>query len=177
MYFSCNQSPAPRSIDKLSPAASWDIMMISALSDVKHPGFNERFRQYQAKENCSEIFFESENHRQLFCKAAERLRTDRPHMLAIIYLLTANRTLWSRICHRMIPAELSFDNDQLGKVNIGAYTLYSFAKDLHTGSQHITVDDMIDPTTIPDKQFALICNAITIHSFGVAALDFMPDES
>ncbi len=176
MYFSCNQSHAPRSIDKRSPAASWDLMMRSALSDVKHSGFNERLRRHQAKESCSKIFFESENHRELFCKAAKQLRKDRPHMLAVIYLLTANRTLWSRICHRMIPAELSFDNDQLGKVNIGAYTLFSFAKDLHTGSQHITVEDMIDPTTIPDKLFALICNAIAIHQFGVGALSFLPDN-
>lgn len=176
MYFSSDQTPAHRSIDKLSTAVSWDLMMHSALSDVKHPGFNERLRRYQAKENSSEIFFESDNHRQLFRKAAERLRNDRPHMLAVMYLLTANRTLWSRICHRMIPAELSFDNDQLGKVNIVAYTLYSFAKDLHIGSQHITVDDMIDPTTIPDKLFALICNAVTIHQFGVGALSFLPDN-
>ena len=97
-------------------------------------------------------------------------------MLAVVYLLTANRTLWARICHRMIPSELSFDNDQLGKVNIGAYTLYSFAKDLYAGSQHITVEDMADPATIPNKLFALMCNAVTMHQFGVGALSFLPDN-
>jgi len=76
----------------------------------------------------------------------------------------------------MIPSELSFDNNQLGKVNAGVYTLYSFAKDLHTGSKHITVDDMIDPITIPDKLFALICNAVTMHQFGIGALSFLPDD-
>ena len=176
MYFSCNRSPAPRSIDKLSPSASWDLMMSSALSDVKDPGFNDRVRRYQAKVNRFEIFFESNKHQDLFCKAIKALRNDKTYMLAIVYILTANRTLWSRICHRKTPTELSFDNNQLGKVNIEAYTLYSFAKDLYTGSQHIAVEDMSDPTIIPDKQFVLICNAITIHSFGTVALDFMPDK-
>lgn len=176
MYFSSNQSPAPRSIENLSPDALWNLLMTSGLSDIKNPEFNDRLRRYQAKESCSEIFFESDNHRQLFCKAAKQLRKDRPHMLAVVYLLTANRTLWARICHRTIPSELSFDNNQLGKVNAGVYTLYSFAKDLHTGSKHITVDDMIDPTTIPDKLFALICNAVTMHQFGVGALSFLPDD-
>lgn len=176
MYFSSDRAPTPRSITHLSTAASWDLMMLSALSDIRCPEFTDRLRRYQAKENCSEIFFESDNHRELFCKAAKQLRKDRPHMLAVVYLLTANRTLWARICHRMIPSELSFDNDQLGKVNIGAYTLYSFTKDLYAGSQHITVEDMADPATIPNKLFALMCNAVTMHQFGVGALSFLPDN-
>lgn len=175
MYFSISQSPAPRSIDNMSHDASWDLMILSAIADIKHSGFRDRLQKYQATESCSGIFFESEKHRKLFCEAADQLRTDRPHMLAAIYLLTANRTLWSRVCHRMIPSELSFDNDQLGRVNIGAYTLYSFAKDLYTGSQHITFEDMSDPATIPDKLFALICNAVTLHQFCVNALSFLPD--
>ncbi len=177
MYFSDSPSTRPRFPCQTDPPTTWDAMILSVLSDLDNDNFRYRLNRMITRGKPSGIFFANETHYRIFYRGSKQLRQDRPYMLAVVYLLSSCKRLWSRVCSDKLPSEIVSDDKAIGKVNGNIYTIYSFAKDLHTGSRHISVGDMADVLLIPDKQFVLICNAITIHSFGVAALDFMPNES
>jgi len=176
MYFLDSPSTRPRFPCTPDPPTTWDAMILSVLSDLDNDSFRYRLNRMIMRGKQSGIYFANETHYRIFYRGSKQLRQDRPYLLSVVYLLSSCKKLWSKVCSDKLPSEIIFDDRSIGKVTANDYTIYSFAKDLHTGSRHISVTDMADILLIPDKQFALICNAITIHSFGTVALDFMPDK-
>ena len=67
--------------------------------------------------------------------------------------------------------EVLFDKIRLKKSTPESYALYCAAKDLYLGTEHISMCDLTDDDIIPNKVFALICNAVAIRRFGIGILD------
>ena len=94
-------------------------------------------------------------------------------MLCTLYLLTADCRLWMRMRMWMYVHEtgIQFQNVKIGRLSPDAYTLYMTAKDLYCGTKHITIRDLADRDIVSEQLFGLVCEAMTIRRYGLAACD------
>ena len=86
------------------------------------------------------------------------------------YLLTADIRLWNCCKHHINNGCIFFENIKLRNCSERAYTLYCAAKDLTLGTKHITISDLADIKLVPPVLFRIICNAMAIRRFGLAAV-------
>ena len=57
-----------------------------------------------------------------------------------------------------------------------SYALFSVAKVLCLGTNHMTLCDLADTELIPPKVFAIICNSMAIYRLGLDAIQEAPER-
>ena len=92
-------------------------------------------------------------------------------MLSAHYLLTADKYLWSKVRFAIGNSAINFSAVRLGDISTNAFTLYMYAKDLYSGTKHITVSDLADANLITNKMFGILCNAMAIRRYGMKAVE------
>lgn len=97
-------------------------------------------------------------------------------MLTALFLLTADKRLWSKVRSAVSSNNIDFSSIKLGDISTNAYALFMIAKDLYCSTHHITVTDLADRDIVPQKLFAVICNAIAIHRYGRDAIRIAEKE-
>ncbi|MEG2396358.1 MAG: hypothetical protein RSB11_04915, partial [Oscillospiraceae bacterium] len=115
-------------------------------------------------------------HRKLFLQAAQKSLVSDNARLAALYLLTADKKLWTKACHAITDRHIDFSAVVIGDIGIDCYTLFMSAKDLSTGTKHITMSDLADTEIISQKMFEIICNAMAIRRYGMKAIEIAEKE-
>lgn len=155
---------------------SWEACLILMASLFQNPTFEKRIQDEILNESEeSKMFYKSHLHRRIFKQAIRERKAEDRVVQAVLYLLTANRTFWNRIKFHVTMEAIRFENFPMKHCTPEEYTLFCCAKDLYSGTRHITVTDLADPTVVSAEQFRLICNAMTIARYGLVAKDD-PDE-
>lgn len=142
-------------------------------SKLKVPAFQKRIIQHMKESEVNVMYFRNENHRIAFTEAIQKLNRKNYALMSAIYLLTAERYLWTVAKQHIGDNNVFFDRIKLQNSTENAYTLFCSAKDLYLGTKHIIVKDLADADLISPKLFDLICNAMAIRRFGIGAIHFL----
>ena len=74
--------------------------------------------------------------------------------------------------HRTVFLEASRNMNH----STNSYAMFSVAKDLYLGTNHMSLCDLVDTELIPPKVFAIICNAVAIRRCGLDAIQEAPER-
>ena len=100
------------------------------------------------------------------------LRKPDHRSLAMLYLLTADHTLWSKTRRYFSDrGKVDLQAVRLGDVSTDCYALWKAVKELQTGERQISLCELADSSVISDRAFRLIVQAVTIARFGAAVLE------
>lgn len=122
------------------------------------------------------MLYKGAEHKILFENAVSARNIWSPEFLAALYLLTADSTLWEKVRPHVSASSIYFGDIRLANCSEDAYVLFMAAKDLYTGSRHITVADLADKNLIRNRLFAIFCNAMTFRRYGKKALELAEKE-
>lgn len=150
-------------------AATPTQILTAAMRQIRCPPFLKRFNEYIESEE-SIMTFSNEKHMAMFALAVKNAERENYALLSAIYLLTADIRLWNCCKHHINNGCIFFENIKLRNCSERAYTLYCAAKDLTLGTKHITISDLADIKLVPPVLFRIICNAMAIRCFGLAAV-------
>lgn len=106
------------------------------------------------------MIFQNNRHKQIF--EAERLSMRKPgkKTLAVLYLLTADHTLWLKTKHLFTPnGKVDLKSVRLGNVSTDSYALWKAVKELQTGEKQISLYELADNEIVSDNAFRLIVQA------------------
>lgn len=111
--------------------------------------------------------FASKIHRRLFNEAIRNRGNADPRVLAAIYLLTAQRRLWSKVKPHVLKNDIRFaDMNQTGYTP-AEYTLINCAKDICLRTRYMTVSELSDVRLISPRMYDAISTAVKIARTGV----------
>jgi hypothetical protein len=91
--------------------------------------------------------------------------------LAVMYLLTATKTLYERTHPCFKPQGLDFSLAQKAGLSVDEYTMLGAAKTLYYGTGDLTAEDMIEPEIISSEVLPFIVYAVLIVRFGEKVLN------
>ncbi len=127
------------------------------------------------KKRLSESIWNGAAHRQRM--DALRLYTGRSksfytnEYLAVMYLLTATRTLYEHTRQCFTKNGLEFAFIKKTGLSIDEYTLLGTAKTLYFGTEDLTAEDIAEPEVISATALPFIVTAVLIVRFGEAVLN------
>lgn len=157
--------------DEAAPVGTTHVELIrSAMRHVRNPAFRKRLNDYiEERKECA-MNYRGMRHRVLFQNELQKRENPSAALLCALYLLTADCRLWSRVRRSVRAKGVQFQGVRLGELSPEAYTLYMTAKDLCCGTKHITVSDLADKEIVSPQMFGILCEAMTIRRYGMAAL-------
>lgn len=97
-------------------------------------------------------------------------RRDTPEFFAAMYLISSHEELFSCAGRCFVRRGIDFSKTILRDMSPLTYTLLAAAKDIYTGSNGLTVEDIADREIVDTEAFRLIVNAILIARYGLDAL-------
>ena len=153
-------------------AASIGDAVKAVFKDVQNTAFQKRLSQIYHRKDDAEMIFQNNRHKQIF--EAERLSMRKPgkKVLAVLYLLTADHTLWIKTKHLFTPnGKVDLKSVRLGNVSTDSYALWKAVKELQTGEKQISLCELADSGIVSDNAFRLIVQAAAIARFGTAVLN------
>ena len=150
-------------------AATPTEILAETMRQIRCPPFRKRFNEYIESEEKTMTYI-NEKHRARFELAAKNTPKANYALLSALYLLTADQRLWSCCKHHINNGCVFFESIKLNNCSERVYTLYCAAKDLTLGTKHITISDLADIKLVPPALFRIICNAMAIRRFGLAAV-------
>ena len=140
--------------------------------DTHNTAFQKRLSQIYHRKDDANMIFQNNRHKQIF--EAERLSMRKPgkKTLAVLYLLTADHTLWIKTKHLFTPnGKVDLKSVRLGNVSTDSYALWKAVKELQTGEKQISLYELADNEIVSDNAFRLIVQAAAIARFGTAVLN------
>ena len=147
-------------------------IMATVFSSVTYLPFVWRLKHYIRESENKIMNYYNKKHKSDFTQVLARIDKDNLKVLSAVYLLTADTLLWSKMQNQVENNYIRFDKMNIGSVDEKAYTLFCCAKDLYSGTKHITIADLADEQLISSKIFGLICNAMAIRRFGLNVLNY-----
>lgn len=146
----------------------WNTRVILMASPFRNSQFERRIQnEILTGSEEQQMIYKSHIHRRIFKQAVrERNTTDRIFQ-AVLLLLTANRALWNRVKFHVTKDVIRFENFPMNNCTEEEYTLFCCAKDLYTGTRHISVSDLADANVVSAELFRIICSAMTIARYGI----------
>lgn len=153
-------------------AASIGEAVKAVFRDAKNAAFQKRLSQIYNRKDDAKMIFQNNRHKQIF--EAERLSMRKPgkKTLAVLYLLTADHTLWLKTKHLFTPnGKVDLKSVRLGNVSTDSYALWKAVKELQTGEKQISLYELADNGIVSDNAFRLIVQAVAIARFGTAVLN------
>ena len=157
-------------------AVGYTEFMSHALSAIENRAFQKRLTQYLKESEIEFMLYRGNAHKEMFEQAIEQSLNSNNAMLSALYLLTADKYLWSKVRYAINNNAVVFSAVRLGDISTDAYTLYMTARDLYSGTKHITVSDIADTELIANKMFAILCNAMAIRRYGMKAVEIAKKE-
>ena len=158
-------------------AETFKELIKNALSNILIPAFSQRLNQYLKESEGNLMNFKGTSHENIFRQELAKRKNPTSPILCALYLLTADDRLWAKVKHHVEGNSVAFGSVQLGDISTDAYALFMTAKDLCLGTRYITVNDLADRQIIPQRLFGIICEAMTLRRYGVAALNAVENES
>lgn len=147
--------------------AMHDEMLWNTMSSIRNLAFRKRFNAHLKERKENTMSYRGDRHQALFCKELQKRENPSAAMLCVLYLLTADSRLWSRLRQNIYAKGVQLKNVHLGDITPEAYTLFLAAKDLYYGTKHITISDLADKGTISPQIFGIVCEAMAIRRYGL----------
>ena len=120
--------------------------------------------------------FRKNAHRTVFLDVSRNMNRSNYALLAALYLLTADSRLWNQVKDCVQHNQILFDQMKPKNHSTNSYAMFSVAKDLYLGTNHMSLCDLVDTELIPPKVFAIICNALAIRRCGLDAIQEAPER-
>lgn len=109
------------------------------------------------------VKFYSKRHREAMACALKLATSSDPYTVSALYLLTADANVWKTMKPRIKQGEICFENVKFHAISEGGYTLYTAAKDLYLGTEHMSIADLADDEMVHAKTYEAICTGIMLH--------------
>ena len=114
--------------------------------------------------------FRDHDHRLRFEAAHKADLTGSAGQTSAVYLLSADAFLWSKARLAVSVGAIDFPAIRIHGVDLDGYVLFHTAKDLHTGTKHISLSELTDAELVSDETFRLIVTAFLIRRYGAEVL-------
>ncbi len=111
--------------------------------------------------------FKNEKHKEEFTQAIKHIDKEDKTMLSVLYLLTADKSLWRKTKNYMRSGYIALNRVRIRRISEDGYTLFCCAKDMLYGTEHMTPNDLADKDLISSRVFNIICNAMIIKRYGI----------
>lgn len=153
-------------------AASVGDAVKAVFKDIQNTAFQKRLSEIYHRKDDVKMTFQNDRHKQIFEAERSSLRKPGKKVLAVLYLLTADHTLWRKTKHLFSPnGRVDLKSVHLGEVPTDCYALWKAVKELQTGKKQISLCELADSGIISDNAFRLIVQAVTIAHYGTAILN------
>ena len=115
------------------------------------------------------MIYRDERHQHTFEKEVSMRpeRTSRA-LLATLYLLTADRNLWSQVRDHISLRRVYVEDMRPKNLTGTSYVYFAAAKDILSGSHTIQLMEIADPALLSIKSYLILCTALAIRAYGVA---------
>ena len=154
-------------------AVGYSEFIRHTFSLITSKAFQKRLTEYMKESEDAPMLYRGKAHKEMFQSAIERCLNSDNAMMSALYLLTADKFLWSKVRRSIDSKRIDFSAVHLGNVSPDAYTLFMTARDLYEGTKHITISDIADREIISHKMFGIICNAMAIRRYGMNAVSII----
>lgn len=114
--------------------------------------------------------YETCGHRLRYEAAHKENLTGSAAQTAAVFLLTADPFLWGKARMAVTPQGICFSKIHIQGVDLDGYVLFHTAKDLYTGTKHISLSELTDPELVSDSAFRLLVTAFLIRRYGAEVL-------
>ena len=88
-------------------------------------------------------------------------------LLAALYLLTADRNLWSQAKDHISLRRMYVEDMRPKNLTGTSYVYFAAAKDILSGTRNIQLMEIADPALLSMKSYLILCTALAIRAFGV----------
>ena len=114
------------------------------------------------------MIYRDERHQHTFEKeAALRPDTVSRALLAALYLLTADRNLWSQVRDHISLRRMYVEDMRPKNLTGTSYIYFAAAKDILSGTRNIQLMEIADPALLSMKSYMILCTALAIQAYGV----------
>lgn len=107
--------------------------MSHTFEPVKNTAFQRKLKEYMKESEGCPMIYRGKEHEEIFKSAVESSLDSDNAMLSALYLLTADKLLWSKVRHAVGSKSVDFSAIRLGNLSTDAYTLFMTARDLYEG--------------------------------------------
>ena len=115
--------------------------------------------------------FRDEDHRTRFREMLDGSCTSRMlssgRYLAAVFLLSADGWLWERVKTSVTDLGIFFDNVSIRGASTEQYVLFHSAKEIFTGEQFVSMEEMADSEIVSDELLSLIVSAYLLRVAGL----------
>ena len=114
------------------------------------------------------MIYRDEHHQHTFEKeAAMRPESTSRALLATLYLLTADRNLWSQVRDHISLRRVYVEDMRPKNLTGTSYVYFAAAKDIMSGTRNIQLMEIADPALLSMKSYMILCTALAIRAYGV----------
>ena len=114
------------------------------------------------------MIYRDERHEHTFEKEVS-MRPDSVSraLLAALYLLTADRNLWSQVKDHISLRRVYVEDMRPKNLTGTSYVYFAAAKDIMSGTRNIQLMEIADPALLSMKSYMILCTALAIRAYGV----------
>ena len=114
------------------------------------------------------MIYRDERHEHTFEKEVS-MRPDSVSraLLAALYLLTADRNLWSQVKDHISLRRVYVEDMRPKNLTGTSYVYFAAAKDILSGFRNIQLMEIADPALLSMKSYMILCTALAIRAYGV----------
>ena len=114
------------------------------------------------------MIYQDERHEHTFEKEVS-MRPDSVSraLLAALYLLTADRNLWSQVRDHISLRRMYVEDMRPKNLTGTSYVYFAAAKDILSGTRNIQLMEIADPALLSMKSYMILCTALAIRAYGV----------
>ena len=131
-------------------------------------GIQETLDAEKEKKGRCPMIYRDERHQHTFEKeAAMRPESISRALLAALYLLTADRNLWSQVRDHISLRRVYVEDMRPKNLTGTSYVYFAAAKDILSGTRNIQLMEIADPALLSMKSYMILCTALAIQAYGV----------
>ena len=121
----------------------------------------------ERKEARPMIYRDDRHHHTFEKEAAMRPESTSRALLAALYLLTADRNLWSQVRDHISLRRMYVEDMRPKNLTGTSYVYFAAAKDILSGTRNIQLMEIADPALLSMKSYMILCTALAIRAYGV----------
>ena len=116
---------------------------------------------------CPMMYRDDRHHHTFEKEAAMRPESISRALLAALYLLTADRNLWSQVKDHISLRRVYVEDMRPKNLTGTSYVYFAAAKDILSGTRNIQLMEIADPALLSMKSYMILCTALAIRAYGV----------
>lgn len=114
------------------------------------------------------MIYRDDRHQHTFeNEVAMRPNTASRPLMAALYLLTADRNLWTQVRDHISLRRVYTDDMRPKNLTGTSYVYFAAARDILTGTRSIHLMEVADPALLSMKSYMILCTALAIRAYGV----------